>query len=89
MEQPFQKQRQLGEAAEMRKPAGAASPIIEESCIADARQYNERAIALAMQGKLEEAAAFFRQALRLWPDFAQRTTTWAMLCGSKASWQKQ
>ena len=64
-------QGQLGEAAEVRKLAGAVSPIIEEASVADARQYNERAIALARQGKLVEAAAFFRQALRLWPDFAE------------------
>ena len=37
----------------------------------DARQYNERAIALAKQGNLEEATALFREAVRLWPDFAE------------------
>ena len=34
--------------------------------------------ALMAQGKLEEAVACYRRALELKPDFAGRTTTWAM-----------
>jgi cytochrome c-type biogenesis protein CcmH/NrfG len=45
--------------------------------------------ALRAEGKFDEAIAHYREVLRLAPDNAEHTATWAVCISPKESWTKQ
>ena len=51
--------------------------------------HNNSGIALKAQGRMEEAIASYREAIRLKPNYPERTATWETSSGSRGRWQRR